>query len=503
MHLNAFTIEILATELGEILNGSHLSESYSTSPTDLVLEFSSAAMQVQFVRGEIFFFVKEHQDVARNKVPQFKTLHGLQLHKVEPHRYDRSFHLEFEGDLQLQFLCFGRNSRVYFKHGDELAQFPFSKKIAAFDHAPVDFKDEDLTSLTEQSFSKKCRFATAEQAKALVQLGFFQTVDRVQSFDHWVNDQLRREYSIDRSQEVPSLTLAKGHRKGQLFPVYDQFAREYIRAIRVKSLKDRIIHRIHDDLNVRKKKLASMQDHAQDLSADLSYRQRADLIMANVHLNVKNQKYLEVYDFFHDRDVKIPIKSDISLQANAERYYRKSKNQHLELEKRAEKIKALESDIERLEDELSEVEACDDIKSLRMFERKENEQSKKQDSKKTVFQTLQFKGFDIWIGKNAKQNDAVLHASSKNDVWLHLRDQAGSHVVIRNQNNEKIPEDVLTFAASLAAWHSKGKNEHTAAVIHTPRKFVRKFKGALPGQVKVDREDVILVDPLFWKEQQI
>jgi len=502
MHLNAFTIEILATELGEILNGSHLSESYSTSPTDLVIEFSAAALQIQFLRGEIFFFIKENQEVIRNKVPQFKELHGLQLHKVEPHRYDRSFHLEFEDGLRLQFLCFGRNSRVYFKHNDEVAQFPFRKKIAAFDYSPVEYKDADLTALTEQSFSKKCRFATPEQVQALVQSGFFQTNDRVKSWDHWVNDQLGKEYAINRSEDVPRLVLAKGHRKGQLFSLYDQFAREYIRAIRIKSLKDRIIHRIHHDLNVRKKKLASMQDYAQDLSADLSYRQRADLIMANVHLNVKNQKSLEVYDFFHDRDVKIPIKPDISLQANAERYYRKSKNQHLELEKKAEKIKALETDIERLEDELLEVDACDDIKSLRKFEKKENEQHKKQDSKKAVFQTVQFRGFDIWIGKNAKQNDAVLHASSKNDIWLHLRDQAGSHVVIRNQNNEKIPEDVLTFAASLAAWHSKGKNEHTAAVIHTPRKFVRKFKGALPGQVKVDREDVILVDPLFWKEQQ-
>jgi len=502
MHLNAFTIEILATELGEILNGNHLSDSYSTSPTDLVLEFSSAALQVQFVQGEVFFFVKQHWEVGRNKIPQFKDLHGLQMLEVEPHRYDRSFHLEFEGGIQLHFLCFGRNSRVYLNHVSEEAQFPFSKKIAPYTYTAIRFEQGELAALTKDNISKKCRFATKAQAKSLMESGFFETDVRTTPWKNWINDQLGIEYSIDKSGDVPRLVSTERKRTGDLFPLYDQFCREYIRTFRVKSAKDRIIRRIQHDLNVNRKKLASMQEHAQDLSADLSYGQRADLIMANVHLDIRNEKSIEVYDFFHDRDVRIPIKPDLTLQANAERYYRKSKNQHLELEKRAERIKAIESEIQLLEDELTEVDACADMKSLRRFEKKEKESSNKQASRKTVFQTVRYHGFDIWIGKNAKQNDAVLHASSKNDVWLHLRDQAGSHVVIRNQNNDKIPENVLTFAASLAAWHSKGKNEHTAAVIHTARKYVRKFKGALPGQVKVDREDVILVDPLFWKEQQ-
>ena len=72
---------------------------------------------------------------------------------------------------------------------------------------------------------------------------------------------------------------------------------------------------------------------------------------------------------------------------------------------------------------------------------------------------------------------------------------AGSHVLVKNPSNADLSEDVIEFAASLAARFSKNQHESLAAVIYTSPKYVRKFKGALPGQVRVDREEVILVAP--------
>jgi len=47
----------------------------------------------------------------------------------------------------------------------------------------------------------------------------------------------------------------------------------------------------------------------------------------------------------------------------------------------------------------------------------------------------------------------------------------------------------------LAAYYSKRKNDTLCPVIVTPRKFVRKSKGMAPGQVIVDREEVVMVTP--------
>jgi len=47
----------------------------------------------------------------------------------------------------------------------------------------------------------------------------------------------------------------------------------------------------------------------------------------------------------------------------------------------------------------------------------------------------------------------------------------------------------------LAAYYSKAKGSGLVPVIYTPKKFVRKPKGANLGQVLVEKEEVIMVEP--------
>jgi predicted ribosome quality control (RQC) complex YloA/Tae2 family protein len=105
-------------------------------------------------------------------------------------------------------------------------------------------------------------------------------------------------------------------------------------------------------------------------------------------------------------------------------------------------------------------------------------------------------GFRIWVGKNAAGNDELtLKYSFKEDLWLHVKDVAGSHVIIKYQAGKKFPKDVIERAAQLAAYNSKRKNETLCPVVVTPKKFVRKRKGDPPGAVIVEREEVIMVVP--------
>ncbi|RDC64187.1 uncharacterized protein AHMF7616_02798 [Adhaeribacter pallidiroseus] len=83
----------------------------------------------------------------------------------------------------------------------------------------------------------------------------------------------------------------------------------------------------------------------------------------------------------------------------------------------------------------------------------------------------------------------------KEDLWLHAKDVSGSHVVIKYQAGKTFPEPVIQKAAQLAAYYSKRKTDSLCPVLYTPKKFVRKRKGAAPGEVVVEREKVILVQP--------
>jgi predicted ribosome quality control (RQC) complex YloA/Tae2 family protein len=85
--------------------------------------------------------------------------------------------------------------------------------------------------------------------------------------------------------------------------------------------------------------------------------------------------------------------------------------------------------------------------------------------------------------------------SFKDDLWLHAKDVAGSHVLIKYQSGKNFPKEVIERAAQLAAWNSKRKNENLCPVAFTFKKFVRKRKGDPAGTVVVEREEVILVEP--------
>jgi predicted ribosome quality control (RQC) complex YloA/Tae2 family protein len=96
-------------------------------------------------------------------------------------------------------------------------------------------------------------------------------------------------------------------------------------------------------------------------------------------------------------------------------------------------------------------------------------------------------GFTILVGKSSTDNEKVtFKAAGPNDLWLHARDYAGSHVAILTEKRQ-VPDRVLYAAAALAAKGSGAKNDTAPEIMVTERKWVRKVKGGKPGQVTVER----------------
>lgn len=90
-------------------------------------------------------------------------------------------------------------------------------------------------------------------------------------------------------------------------------------------------------------------------------------------------------------------------------------------------------------------------------------------------------GIDIYVGKNAAQNDRLTGDARPNETWLHAKDMPGSHVIIRKEG--EIPRQTLLEAAILAAWYSKGQNSSGVPIDYTLRRYVKKPGGAAPGMV--------------------
>ncbi|MBI5302851.1 MAG: NFACT family protein [Chloroflexi bacterium] len=117
--------------------------------------------------------------------------------------------------------------------------------------------------------------------------------------------------------------------------------------------------------------------------------------------------------------------------------------------------------------------------------------SKLVSSEPRAFQSRE--GFTILVGKNARQNEEITFRRARaEDMWLHARNVAGAHVVIVRGGRE-IPEEMIEYAAQLAARYSQARDDSRVEVIVTPRKDVRRVRGGKPGMVTVRDERVVTV----------
>jgi len=106
-------------------------------------------------------------------------------------------------------------------------------------------------------------------------------------------------------------------------------------------------------------------------------------------------------------------------------------------------------------------------------------------------------GLEIRVGKGARHNDALtFRNSAPEDIWLHARQAAGAHVILRwDRRDEGPPRRDLLEAAVLAALNSNARHSGTVPVDWTRRKHVRKPRKSSPGSVLPERVQTVFVEP--------
>lgn len=106
-------------------------------------------------------------------------------------------------------------------------------------------------------------------------------------------------------------------------------------------------------------------------------------------------------------------------------------------------------------------------------------------------------GLEVRVGRSGRANDALtFHHSRPDDIWLHARDAAGAHVILRWSDAQAgPPQRDLAEAAVLAAVHSRARTSGTVPVDWTRRKYVRKPRKAPPGAVLPERVKTVFVEP--------
>lgn len=102
-------------------------------------------------------------------------------------------------------------------------------------------------------------------------------------------------------------------------------------------------------------------------------------------------------------------------------------------------------------------------------------------------------GHEVLVGRNDEENDRLtMRMARGNDLFFHVRGCPGSHVLLRVDPKRPPNHESLLDAATVAVHWSKARARGAAVdVSYTPRKWVKKPRGAKPGLVQISNEKTI------------
>lgn len=276
-----------------------------------------------------------------------------------------------------------------------------------------------------------------------------------------------------------------------------------------KNYRNSILHLILATLKKYEKRLTNIDNKLSECNDMDKYRLYGELITSNLyHIPNKNLNSIEVENYYDNNNkITIPLDKKYLPSYNAKRYfkkYNKLKNAltivNTQKEETIRDIDYIESvvyeldnstsiqDIEVIYEEISENSLfADKLKSKSKSKKSSNKKAKPMTKNKlSSFNPLKYviDEYTVLVGRNNKENDYLTcKFANKNDIWFHTKDIHGSHVILKTNPNEIVPDDILLEVAKLAAKHSKAKNSSHVPVDFCKVAFVKKPSGSKPGYV--------------------
>ncbi len=513
MHLNYFFLQPLCLELESVLKDFKLGACFSQQKDELIFHFYQGKIE-KFIRVSLLpqltfiAFPDNFSRSKRNNIDLFEEAIGGVVKTVNITPYDRSFSIVLDNGFTFLFKMHGSRSNII-----GTTEFGTQKL----------FRSQllDDTSLTADQLASTMDLSSAhfeavngdlrqfipilgkEATAYLNGLGYDTTTmalrwSMVSDMLSWLHSP---HYYLCRWQDKLQLLLFKA---GEVIMEFESpleaanaYAQKVSREFYLKTEINPLLHRLRRELKQTQSYLKQSKAKLDELKTGKNYSQLADVLMANLHQVKEGLEETVLDNFYTGEQVTIKLKRELSPQKNAEVFYRKAKNQKIEIEKLEEAIAGKELMGEEIATHLLALEDMDDLKSIRQYIQQQGlSKEPKQLTISRPFKVFHIGLYEAWVGTNAKNNDELtLKYATKNDLWLHAKDVPGSHVVVKWRAGQNFPKPVIEQAASLAAYYSKRKTDTLCPVIYTHKKWVRKAKGSHPGAVIVEREEVMMVVP--------
>lgn len=278
-----------------------------------------------------------------------------------------------------------------------------------------------------------------------------------------------------------------------------------IHSQQIGRVRTRLESAVREGRKKAERTLHKRQESVDEASAAELDRERGELLTAYQHQVPPRAEEVTLPRYEHEGELTIELDPTSTAIENAQRYFRRYKKASRMIDLAPRLLAAARHDLEYFDQLQTQIETAEEIEDLGEIERElvdggylsaAKQQKRRQQTARRGPRTAETSdGYHLLYGKSGHENDAVLRAAQADDLWFHVRNAAGPHVVLRtNSRPDEVPRSSVMEAARLAAALSSRRRDSKVAVDCTLAKNVNKPRRGHPGLAYYHQADTIVVD---------
>jgi predicted ribosome quality control (RQC) complex YloA/Tae2 family protein len=526
---NYYVLSALASEWEDLFAGAQFVEAYSHLPSELTLVFelqggTRRAIRASAVAGRAFIYSQEDPRRPRTNVtPLFEPAVGQTVSCVSVTPGDRILRLDLGEQVRFEIHPYGSKPNVLlvsgeiiteaFKHSEDLqgTSAPVPRTVAM----PANRQDlDDRMARMEGSPDSLVRKVLPSLGSYLAREVVSRSPDDIWTGLEAVLHDLRSPhpvaYVVDEELLFsPILLLSLETEPSDRFESVDEGVRWTVKQRSRSSRLERLRRPIESALE---RSVGRWTRRVQELEKAIETESRADtyetwghLLMASPPAATAGMTKVVLENLLGEGEpVTIPLDPNRSWIENAERHYERAKNlrgERSHLEQRLSEARSTLAEVSGLFEDmrrLTSVKEVEQFRKSRASSLQRHVGGKTESVRSSPFRRFKVTGGqEVWVGRNASENDRLTfqHAAS-HDFWMHARGVPGSHVILKmTGRKDEAGSRAKEEAAGIAAWFSTARGSSLVPVQVARKKHVTKPRGAGPGVVRVQREEVLLVEP--------
>lgn len=449
-----------------------------------------------------------------------KHIEGYFIEKIEQYSNDRIISFTLVGynemrDLTTKFLIceiMGRYSNLILtdksykiieslKH-DGVSEYGRTMLPNAIYQYPYSQKKNPFTIEEITASSPKELLNQVEGISMLFAQSCFAKDQVLQNIKNALNTELKPSILLNEKGKTDFYYTSFNYPVVKSFPTLSELLENYYyeadSKAKIKLKTNDLLNFVERQITKNQKKLDKLDMDMQESLKSEEFKIKGELLLSYSNLKEK-EKQVEVFNYYTNQMEVIPLNIKYTILENSQLYYKKYQKSKTAIHYIEEQKKLAQNEIQYFQILSYQLQNCTMNDALEIQQelidhhyliRKETCPKKK---KKPNYSTYIVDGVEISVGKNNIQNEYITHQLSKsNDMWFHVQNASGSHVVVHSSD---LTENIIRTAANLAASFSSLSMSSSVPVDYTLIRNIKKIPGRKACFVSYTKQKTIYIDP--------